>query len=297
MTCNYGLVSVVVTTHNRLEKLKRAIASVEEQTYKNREILVVDDASSDGTRKWCESQKSFRYFRISAEESRGACYARNVGLANAAGALIAFLDDDDEWLPDKIECQVKALSEDVSIVSSQWLVEKADGKWMRCLSSDQDWRLPNLLMRCWGGATSVPLLRTAAVRAVGGFDPEVVKGQDHDLWIRLIHAGYEERTVCKPLVKYYLSNDSTYVSLDRLIACTERKLEVYKNLYDEYPESRSYLLNETAFLCLRQKRFVLYVRYKLRALENKLLSKWNLFELQQIYFRIKGGDGFQVEQQ
>lgn len=296
MTCNDELVSVVITTHNRLEKLKRAIASVERQTYKNIELLVIDDASNDGTREWCNSQDFFQYFFITADESKGACHARNVGLENAAGNLIAFLDDDDEWMPDKIERQAEAISPDISIVSCQWLVEKKNGKWMRCLSSDEDWLLPAILMRCWGGATSVPLLRVSAVRAVGGFDSEVVKGQDHDLWIRLISAGYKEKTVPQPLVRYYLSDDSVYVSLDRLIACTERKLRVYEDLYDRYPDSRSYLLNETAFLCLKQKRFLLFIKYKLRALKSAPLSRWNLFELQQIYFKLKGSDGFQVEQ-
>lgn len=273
------LVSVVITTHNRKKRLLRAIESVLAQTYPNIELIVVDDASDDGTEEQCASSRDFRYVRIHPDESNGACRARNKGLECAQGDLIAFLDDDDEWLPRKIERQVSLMSEGVSIVSSQWESEKRDGEWVRHLASDMDWELPYLLMRCWGGATSVPLLRTAAVKSVGGFDESVVKGQDHDLWIRLVAAGYRERTVREPLILYYKSQDSVYRGIDRLLSCTERKLEVYGHLYAKYPVAKCYLLNDTAFECLKQKEFKEYFRYKLRAISVRPFCKWNLFEL------------------
>ena len=77
------LVSAIITTHNRVELLKRAIDSVFSQTYKTVECIVVDDASEDGTREYCETQKNIKYIIISKEESKGGNYARNLGVKNA----------------------------------------------------------------------------------------------------------------------------------------------------------------------------------------------------------------------
>lgn len=104
------LVSAIIITHNRLELVKRAIRSVQEQTYRNLELIVVDDASSDGTKEWCEVQ-NFRFICIPKEESRGGNHARNLGIEAAAGEYVAFLDDDDYWLPEKIERQVALIEE------------------------------------------------------------------------------------------------------------------------------------------------------------------------------------------
>ncbi len=103
-------VTAVITTHNRLNLLKRAVESVQSQTYKEMELIVVDDGSSDGTQKWAELQ-GFIYIRIPPSESRGGNYARNLGIRLATGYYIAFLDDDDYWIPEKTEKQVRTLEE------------------------------------------------------------------------------------------------------------------------------------------------------------------------------------------
>lgn len=107
---NTDLVSVIITTHNRLTLLQRAINSVYSQTYKSIELIVVDDASTDDTPLFCQKQ-SFRYVYISPKESKGGNYARNQGIRLAKGTYIAFLDDDDYWLPTKIERQVELIKE------------------------------------------------------------------------------------------------------------------------------------------------------------------------------------------
>lgn len=98
-------VTAIITTHNRLELLKRAIRSVLDQTYPDIELIVVDDHSDDGTKEYCLTQ-DFKYIYIPSEESNGGNYARNLGIKNASGEYIAFLDDDDYWLPQKIDKQV-----------------------------------------------------------------------------------------------------------------------------------------------------------------------------------------------
>ena len=101
-------VSCVIITHNRIDYLKRAVNSVVNQTYQNIEIFVVDDASDDGTEVYGEElkEKGITYIRIEKNESKGGNYARNIGIQYSSGDYVAFLDDDDYWLPDKIERQV-----------------------------------------------------------------------------------------------------------------------------------------------------------------------------------------------
>lgn len=107
---NKNLVSAIITTHNRLELLRRAVDSVLQQTYSPLELIVVDDASTDRTQAYCENQ-TFTYIRISPENSRGGNYARNAGIMKSSGEYVAFLDDDDYWLPQKIEKQVRLIEE------------------------------------------------------------------------------------------------------------------------------------------------------------------------------------------
>lgn len=108
------LVSAVITAHNRKDLVQNAIESVQKQTYQNMEIIVVDDASLDGTPELLEPLSragQFQYIYIPKEESKGGNHARNVGILAARGKYIAFLDDDDEWLPEKTEKQIAILEE------------------------------------------------------------------------------------------------------------------------------------------------------------------------------------------
>lgn len=101
-------VSAIITTHNRSCLLERAIKSVLAQTYSMIELIVVDDASIDNTKDVCKKY-DLQYIHIPMEESKGGNYARNIGIKAAAGDYIAFLDDDDYWLPEKIEKQVELI--------------------------------------------------------------------------------------------------------------------------------------------------------------------------------------------
>ena len=113
---NKPLVSAIITTHNRIELLKRAILSVKNQTYPNIEIIVVNYNSNDGTteylNKLSDSSSNILHVYISPDESRGGNYARNQGINNAGGDYVAFLDDDDEWMPEKIEKQMELFQQD-----------------------------------------------------------------------------------------------------------------------------------------------------------------------------------------
>ena len=103
-----AFVSAIITTHNRCDLLVRAIESVLSQTYREQECIVVDDASVDDTSEVCKRYPVI-YLQIPKEESRGGNYARNLGIKASKGKYCAFLDDDDYWLPTKIEKQVELI--------------------------------------------------------------------------------------------------------------------------------------------------------------------------------------------
>lgn len=109
-------VSVVIPTYNRAHLLRRSIESVLAQTYETFELLVVDDASTDGTREVVGSLGDTRIHYRRVERNRGPGAARNVGIRVARGELIAFQDSDDEWMPDKLERQMAVFAEASSVV-------------------------------------------------------------------------------------------------------------------------------------------------------------------------------------
>src|SRR3989338_8677774 len=99
-------VSVIIPTHNRPELLKRAVKSVLNQTYKDLEVIVVDDGLEKRADETVNSFNDSRLKYIQHPEEKGGSAARNTGIKNSSGEFIAFLDDDDEWLPEKLEIQI-----------------------------------------------------------------------------------------------------------------------------------------------------------------------------------------------
>ena len=204
------MVSVVITTHKRVpEMVERALKSVLSQTYKNLEVFVVDDSPADyPLRQAVEtmvtgySSQNVKY--IPHEKCQGACVARNTGLRAAKGKYIAFLDDDDEWLPEKIEKQLLAFTTDrIALVycgsnfNRDGVVTKRETEYVSGSIYHK------LILGNFIGSTSFPLLRTQALRAVGGFDPLMQSAQDYDVWLRLAEK-YEVAYVEEPLVTYYI---------------------------------------------------------------------------------------------
>jgi glycosyltransferase involved in cell wall biosynthesis len=120
-TVSKPLISVVMPTYDRPERLRRAVESVREQTYRNLELIVVDDCSPTPAEQVLSDfeLEGLEVRHIRHSENRGANAARNNGIEAANGEFVAFLDDDDEWVPTKLERQVAAFSEagpDVGVV-------------------------------------------------------------------------------------------------------------------------------------------------------------------------------------
>lgn len=230
------LVSVVITTYMRpKEVLFRAIDSVQKQTYQNIEIIVVDDSPSDyivrnELKKWIEENYKDKITLIQHDTNMGACVARNTGLSASKGCYIAFLDDDDEWLPEKIEQQLPQLrDEDVALVyCGKMVVNDSTGK----ISQDPlvvhtGYVYDKLMFNNFIGSTSFPLLRRSAVLEVGGFDPLMRSAQDYDMWLRLAKK-YKIDCVNRALVKYHV-HDGERISTNHQARISGQERLIQKN--------------------------------------------------------------------
>lgn len=183
-------VSVIIITYNRAQYLQRAIRSVLDQTFQDFEILVVDDASTDETPKVVEDfcDPKIRYIRH--QVNRQEASSRNTALENARGEYIAFLDDDDVWLPQKLTVQVDLLDKSpltVGVVYTSFLTidcetEKVLGDWM---AEKRGNVLLDLIEKNWIGIPSTVVVRRQCFDAVGLFDAQLEFGPDYDMWLRI----------------------------------------------------------------------------------------------------------------
>jgi len=111
------LVSIIIPTYNRQNTILRAVESVLNQTYKNWELIIVDDGSTDNTKNILKSylkNKKIRYFKT---KNKGVCHARNFGMEKASGEYMGFLDSDDEFVRNKLEIQLRKMIKSNKIIS------------------------------------------------------------------------------------------------------------------------------------------------------------------------------------
>jgi glycosyltransferase involved in cell wall biosynthesis len=189
------LVSVIIPCYNSAATVARALDSALGQTYPALEVVVVDDASRDRTCEIVRARAADERVRLVAlPRNGGPAAARNAGVEAARGAYVAFLDSDDEWMPGKIAAQVTALEAEPSAslcgCDSIWVF--SDGLTIQTRETDRPMPGTESWKRLLSYAfvhTSYVLARRDLVLRLGGFDRDLLVGEDQDLWIRLALAG------------------------------------------------------------------------------------------------------------
>lgn len=226
------MISVIVPTYNRSQWLPQAIASVLHQTCTDFEIIIVDDGSTDSTKEAVTNLQCSKVRYIRHETNRGSAASRNTGIGAAKGEFIAFLDDDDEWLPEKLKKQLdkfRTVEEAVGIVyTGSSIVSARTGETIHTFTSHSPEHKDVDFLRAITFATSVPLIRKYCFDDVGLFDEALPGAQDKDMWIRLARR-YKFDYIPETLVKRYVHGEQITSDLKAKI---EAKEKIYSKYYD-----------------------------------------------------------------
>lgn len=230
------IVSVILPTYNRAGYIKDAIESVLNQTYRNIELLIIDDGSTDNTQAVIEPYLKDNRIRYIRQENAGAAAARNRGLALRTGKYVAFIDSDDIWEKDKLEIQLAVMNSlpDVAIAFSDFSAKGRDGLIEKShirtyftvldtykLSYDDVFSHRNTLKNSekvyWGNIyqtmifgniilTSTTLFRHEVFNSTGTFDTNYKTLEDYDLFLKLTKR-FTAAFVDKPLICYRYSEN------------------------------------------------------------------------------------------
>lgn len=235
---NNELITVIITTYMRhFNMLNRAIQSVLNQTYNNLELIIVDDSPEnyeqrEVIKKRIEEIEDNRIKYIQHSINKGACAARNTGINNSKGNIIMFLDDDDEWLRDKIELQVKALSEknaDFAYCSYKNIIESNNKSRERIISRfyNDSIFFEKLMGENFIGSVSFVAIKKKCFEKCGLFNEELKSCQDWDMWIRVL-SQYKVCYVDKPLVIYHTHQ------MERITSNPKKQLQGHEFILSKY---------------------------------------------------------------
>ena len=203
------MVSVVLTTYNRPKLLFRALESVKVQTFQPKEIILVDDSSDKNATDFMKKRLSDDIIYLRHKRNLGLAAARNTGLRHAKEDFIAYLDDDDIWMPTRLESQVKhweslPVEKRKQLACIQVGAELVDtnGNRLNIYLPKNHGNLKKCIIRD-GAATisSCFLFVKKALLHVNGFDEDLISGIDDDIWMSLAEAGYSNEIIPKPLVR------------------------------------------------------------------------------------------------
>jgi len=210
------LVSVIIPTYNRETLIIKAINSVLKQSFQDLNILIIDDASTDGTESVIRNlnNNKIKYYKL--EKNSGQCIARNYGIKRATGKFIAFLDSDDEWLPEKLTKQLECYKNGPANLGSVYgysysmdMIKNkttlVNGKYYRGNIHDK------FLQGFCPSTPSLFLIKKEALEKINYFDEELITFVDLDLHIR-ISKDYAFDFVEEPIIIKYEQIGDQYVN-------------------------------------------------------------------------------------
>ena len=255
-------VSVIIPTYNRAEFLSSAIASALNQTFKDIEIIVADDKSTDDTHEVVKSFKDRRIKYITNKSNMGPSATRNSAILASKGEYIAFLDDDDEWIPEKLQKQVELL--DISppnicgVYSDRLIIDRSSNKIIsKGLQSNRvrgnllsQLAIHNQINTC------TVIVRKRCLDEVGLFDENISYMEDRDLWIRL-SMKWDFEYINEPLTRTYVHKQGHLSArLKEQIEGREKILKKYSNLFnrDRKTWSKLHLLQGAQYCQLKDMK-------------------------------------------
>jgi glycosyltransferase involved in cell wall biosynthesis len=242
-------VSIYLPTKDRCELLQRAVASVQAQTESDWELIIVDDASSDDTPDYLAqlTQQDPRVQVIRHQQSTGAPISRNQAIAAAQAELVTGLDDDDEFVPDRLATLLAHYNSDYAFVcAGMYWVTANEQKVLwgsRKVVQLNDMLTDNM-------ASNQVLVAKERIMAIGGFTEDLPALQDYDCWVRLIKAYGPALRIAQPLMRVHVAH-----GLGR-ISSNPKVVAGYRAFYHQHQHAMS----------MRQRlRFKLRIKEKARA--------------------------------
>lgn len=240
MINNAPLISVIIPVYNGQKTIRETILSVLNQTYKNLELIVINDGSLDLTLNVVYSIQDSR-LKVFSYAKSGVSISRNRGIEKASGQFISFLDADDIWTPEKLEKQLKALQANPQASVAYSWVDYIDenGEFFRHgnhISINGNAYEKMLIQNVLENGSN-PLIRRQALINVGNFDPSLKFAEDWDMWLRLASC-YDFVTVPHAHVLYRMSFSSVSTNvLEMEKAC----LQFIEKSFNNAPTSLQYL--------------------------------------------------------
>src|SRR5919199_2454966 len=229
-------ISVIIPVYNGEKTIKETIESVLKQTFKDFELLVINDGSQDATLDIVNRIQDPR-LKVFSYPNAGQSTSRNRGIELAVGEYISFIDADDLWTPDKLEAQVKALQENpqaaVAYSWTDWIDQSSQLIGKGSYITENGEVFAKLLLNDFVANGSNCLIRRQALIEVGGFDESVTPAEDWDLWLRLA-ARYEFVVVPSPQILYRISPNSASFDVWKMEASS---LKVIEKAFAQAPES------------------------------------------------------------
>lgn len=232
-----SLVSIITPTYNRAGFIGEAIKSVLAQSYPHFELIVVDDGSVDDTRAIIEAfgDERIRYFY---QENQGQSVARNLGLGEASGAFICFLDSDNVWFPDKLEKSLEVLQArpEVDIVYGDCVTIDEQGREIsRKNMRRHSGRIAHLMLKDNFVSMNTTMTRRRCFDEMGGFSGRRRVADDYDLWLKF-SARYQFCYIPEYMAYYRVMDDQ--ISSDKVNRFRTNEA-IVRDFLRDYPEAVS----------------------------------------------------------
>lgn len=219
--------SIIIPTYNRAKEIGKTLDSVINQTYKDYEIIVVDDFSNDGTEELIKKMNIPNLIYIKNQRSKGACGARNTGSEIAKGEWLAFLDSDDSWEPNKLEESYKSIQTKQYNVFYSGYYKFHEGKRIDILRGFSGNHLDSLYYKNIVKGFSIFIVRKDVFWSVNGLDEVFLSKQDLDLYMRLAKE-HEFGYIHLPLV-YISTSSKNRISQDNI-----KRLDGWIKFFQKY---------------------------------------------------------------
>lgn len=271
-------ISVIITTFQRNNLLTEAINSVLNQEFKDYELIIVDDGSSDTSiHEYSCINSKIRYIYSS---NCGISTARNIGMQAARSDLIAFLDADDVWLPEKLLVQYdffqKHPESKICYTDSVWIRHK------KCVNPPRNylprggWIWNELLSCCFMGASTV-MLRRDLCNEIGFFDETLPVCEDYDFWLRIAQKhpiDFIDKALVKKRMGEWNQLSTAYWGMDRFRISSLEKILNSNCLNPEQIKKAKKAINEKSYIlakgCWKHKRYFYSTKYTLKWLRHAL---------------------------